>query len=53
MSRCAEWIVGISFAAALAAAPQLSTRGHYFLRDGQPFFWIGDTNWTLDRKSVV
>ena len=47
MPRCAEWIVGIAFASALAAASQLSTHGHYFVRDGQPFFWLGDTNWTL------
>ena len=23
---------------------------HYFLRDGEPFFWLGDTAWLLFQK---
>jgi hypothetical protein len=32
---------------ALAAAPLLTPSGHYFVRDGKPFFWLGDTAWTI------
>src|SRR5664279_806514 len=24
-----------------------SSNGHYLLRDGKPFFWLGDTGWEL------
>src|SRR5437764_953950 len=26
---------------------KLSENGRYFLRDGSPFFWMGDTAWSL------
>ncbi|MGD0497986.1 MAG: DUF4038 domain-containing protein [Bryobacteraceae bacterium] len=28
----------------------VSEDGHYFLRDGRPFFWLGDTAWSLVNK---
>lgn len=28
-------------------ALKISPNGHYFLQDGKPFFWMGDTAWTL------
>ncbi len=31
------------------AAPVFSTSGHLVLRDGRPFFWLGDTGWLLMR----
>jgi hypothetical protein len=35
------------FAGALAGAPVLTPNGRYFVRNGQPFFWLGDTAWTI------
>ena len=32
-----------------AATPAFSTAGHLMLRDGRPFFWLGDTGWLLMR----
>jgi hypothetical protein len=26
---------------------KVSQNGHYFVRDGSPFFWLGDTTWSL------
>jgi len=28
-------------------AGSLTVQGHYFVRDGKAFFWLGDTNWSL------
>jgi hypothetical protein len=39
--------IGIVSASRLAAASPLTTHGHYFVRDGKPFFWLGDTAWTI------
>ena len=39
-------IAGFAFVWSLAGA-HLTTDGHSFLRDGKPFFWLGDTNWAL------
>ncbi|MGE5644962.1 MAG: DUF4038 domain-containing protein [Acidobacteriota bacterium] len=36
-----HWFAGILLAA------QLTTNGHHFARDGKPFFWLGDTAWTI------
>jgi len=47
MLRCTALIAGIVLAGALAGAPGLTTQSHYFVRDGKPFFWLGDTNWAL------
>ncbi len=47
MPRYPGLVATITLAGTLAAAPRISTNGHYFLRDGKPFFWLGDTNWTL------
>lgn len=47
MPRRTGWIAAIAFAATLAAAPRLTTQGHYFVLGGKPFFWLGDTNWAL------
>jgi hypothetical protein len=47
MQRYLGLLAGIAFAGALASAPILTPKEHYFLRDGQPFFWLGDTAWTL------
>src|SRR5690348_1205751 len=40
-------LLAISLAAAFAAPPILTPTGHYFVRDGKPFFWLGDTAWTI------
>nr|WP_199074933.1 glycoside hydrolase family 140 protein [Pedobacter sp. ASV19] len=29
---------------------QVSDNGHYLTKDGQPFFWLGDTGWLLFNK---
>jgi hypothetical protein len=47
MPRCLGLLAAIAFVGALAAAPILTPKDHYFLRDGQPFFWLGDTAWTI------
>ncbi len=47
MPRCAGFLAGLVFAGALAGAPWLTTQDHYFVHDGKPFFWLGDTNWAL------
>ncbi len=47
MYRSAGLLCAIVLTAAFAAASELSANGHYFLRDGQPFFWLGDTAWTI------
>ena len=47
MQRYLGLLAGIAFAGAMASAPILTLKEHYFLRDGQPFFWFGDTAWTL------
>lgn len=47
MHRCAGWLAGIALAGALAAAPELTTNGHHFVRNGEQFFWLGDTAWTI------
>jgi hypothetical protein len=26
---------------------KVSDNGHYFVKDGQPFFWLGDTGWSI------
>ena len=26
---------------------RVSDNGHYFVKDGQPFFWLGDTAWSI------
>ncbi len=41
------WLAGMALAGALAAASDLTTNEHYFVRDGKPFFWLGDTAWTI------
>lgn len=47
MHRFAGWLAGIAFAASLAAGSELTTEGHYFVRNGEPFFWLGDTAWSI------
>ena len=47
MPRCLGLLAAIAFVGALATAPVLTPKDHYFLRDGQPFFWLGDTAWTI------
>jgi Protein of unknown function (DUF4038)/Putative collagen-binding domain of a collagenase len=47
MLRSIRLLAGITFAMALAAAPLLTPNRHYFVRDGKPFFWLGDTAWTI------
>jgi hypothetical protein len=47
MLRSIKLLAGITYAMALAAAPLLTPKGHYFVRDGKPFFWLGDTAWTI------
>jgi len=39
--------VGSALAGSPAGSPQVSTNGRYFVRNGQPFFWLGDTNWSI------
>ena len=38
---------GIALAGFPASSPQVSANGRYFVRNGQPFFWLGDTNWSI------
>ena len=41
-------IVGSANATAPPQAIQVSGNGHYFVKaDGTPFFWLGDTAWTI------
>jgi hypothetical protein len=47
MHTSLRFLGGIALAGVLAAAPILTPHGHYFLRDGKPFFWLGDTAWTI------
>jgi Protein of unknown function (DUF4038) len=47
MLRSIKLLSGITYAMAVAAAPLLTPNGHYFVRDGKPFFWLGDTAWTI------
>lgn len=47
MHRYGGLLAGIALAGAMAAAPLLTTNGRYFVRDGLPFFWLGDTAWTI------
>ena len=47
MQRYLRLLAGIAFAGTLIAAPILAPKGHYFVRDGKPFFWLGDTAWTI------
>ena len=47
MKHHAGLLIGIIFAGALAGAPQLTTNGRYFVRNDEPFFWLGDTAWTI------
>src|SRR5215813_4858847 len=47
MPRYTGFLAGIAIAGALAAGPQLTTNGRYFVRNGEPFFWLGDTAWTI------
>jgi len=47
MYRYARLLVGIGLAAACVASPELVPTEHYFVRDGKPFFWLGDTAWTI------
>src|ERR1051326_8927033 len=46
----AAWLAVAGAAAAAAPAPlelRVSENGRYFLRDGEPFFWLGDTVWSI------
>lgn len=47
MHRYLRFLAGIALAGALAAGPIITPNGHYFVRDGKPFFWLGDTAWTI------
>src|SRR5215467_11879023 len=47
MKRCPRLLIGILLGGALAGAPILTPNGRYFVRDGEPFFWLGDTAWTI------
>jgi len=47
MRRFAGLLAALAVAGTLAAAGGLATRDHYFVREGTPFFWLGDTNWAL------
>jgi len=47
MPRYTGFLAGIAIAGALAAGPQLTANGRYFVRNGEPFFWLGDTAWTI------
>jgi hypothetical protein len=40
-------LAGIAMAGTLGAAPLLTPHEHYFVRHGEPFFWLGDTAWTI------
>ena len=40
-------VAALVLAGALFAGSPLAVQGHYFVRDGKPFFWLGDTNWSL------
>ena len=47
MWRTAGFASVLLSTAALFAASPVSVQDHYFVRDGNPFFWLGDTNWSL------
>src|SRR5581483_1175374 len=47
MRRYAQLLIGIGLAAGCAAPAELTPTGHYFVRDGKQFFWLGDTAWTI------
>ncbi|MFN7998601.1 MAG: DUF4038 domain-containing protein [Bryobacteraceae bacterium] len=47
LERGAVTALLVTALAGLLAAGPLTTRDHYFVRDGKPFFWLGDTAWTI------
>jgi hypothetical protein len=47
MKRYAGLLVAIAYAGTLAGAPLLTPNGRHFVRKGEPFFWLGDTAWTI------
>ena len=47
MPRYKTALAGVILAGALSAASPLTVHEHYFLRNGAPFFWLGDTSWTI------
>jgi hypothetical protein len=40
-------LTAIILLVSLHAASQLTVHEHYFVRNGKPFFWLGDTSWTI------
>ncbi len=40
-------IAGTGLAAAPTPILEVSRNGHYLTKDGKPFFWMGDTAWSL------
>lgn len=40
-------VASLLSAGAIAAGLQISPDGRYFVRDGKPFFWMGDTSWAI------
>lgn len=38
--------------AAFKKGLQISENGRYFMEDGKPFFWLGDTGWLLFNKTT-
>ena len=47
MQRYTGLLAGIVLASTLAGGSVLNTNGRYFVRNGEPFFWLGDTAWTI------
>jgi Protein of unknown function (DUF4038) len=47
MQRYTGLLAGIVLAGTLAGGSELNTNGRYFVRNGEPFFWLGDTAWTI------
>ncbi len=47
MQRFTGLLAGIVLAGTLAGGSELNTNGRYFVRNGEPFFWLGDTAWTI------
>jgi hypothetical protein len=31
----------------------VSSNKHYLLKDGKPFFWLGDTGWEFDQSTYI
>ena len=45
------FVSGLAVAGQGQSAPPFTTTAHGLLREGRPFFWLGDTGWLLLRMS--